>query len=163
MSDDTEVVDAPVVEAKTEKAPSKPRAPKLVAVIDGVEVPLLKYPFPAKAAKFNVLVNGENTEAATTGGRGKEYTYMVINGTSFYVPGSVPAESEVTVAFPEGYAFEVTGERKSYYKAKKPKAAADTDDSVDTDETVEVTEVAVEEVVEAEPEPELPKASRRRR
>ena len=157
MTDETttaETVAAP-------KSPGKPRAPKLMASIAGAApVALLKYAFPVKAPRYTLKVNGVDVDAAATGGRGKEYTYMLINNTSFYVAGVIPPDTEVSVDFPDGYVFDdALAERKSYYKPKKPKA--------DGENPVEVSgETAAEPAGEAEPEPlapDAPKASRKRR
>jgi len=146
-------------EANPPKATPKPRSPKLKATYDGNEHPLLKYPFPVKAPRFNVNVNGVACEAATTGGRGKEYTYILINNTSFYVPGVVPHDAEVSVDFPDDYAFDTeVAERKSYYKPKRAKEG----DEGDTPKA----EAPVAETPAAEPEqadPNPPKATRRKR
>jgi len=107
------------------KAAPKPRAPKLVAFVNGVEYTLLKYPFPVKSPRFPVTFNGVTVEAANTGGKGKQYTYFLVNNTSFYVPGTFAPDSVVTATFPEGYVFDeaVTG-RVSTYKPKVKKDAA---------------------------------------
>jgi hypothetical protein len=92
---------------------------------------LLKYPFPVKAAKFPVKVNGAEVQAATTSGKGKDYTYILINNTSFYVPGILPVDADLKVNFPEGYKFdEVQAPRVSTYKPKK-KAAATAENGAD--------------------------------
>lgn len=116
----TEVATTPVKE-------SKPRPPKLTVTFEGTEQPLLKYPFPVKATKYPVLVNGHAADAAITEGRGKAYTYILFNTTSFYVPGKLPVDAALTVNFPEGYPFDADVEgRKSYYK---PKAKAEGSDA----------------------------------
>ena len=167
MTDETATAtETTTTEANPPKAAPKPRAPKLTATFDGVEHPLLKYPFPVKAPRFNVNVNGVACEAATTGGRGKEYTYILINNTSFYVPGVVGHDAEVTVAFPDDYAFDTTvTERKSYYKPKKakegdegdsPKSDGGTENGTEAGETASQDDAAT---TEANP----PKAVRRRK
>lgn len=167
MTDETATAtETTTTEANPPKAAPKPRAPKLTATFDGVEHPLLKYPFPVKAPRFNVNVNGVACEAATTGGRGKEYTYILINNTSFYVPGVVGHDAEVTVAFPDDYAFDTTvTERKSYYKPKKvkegdegdaPKSDGGTESGTEAGETASQADEAT---TEANP----PKAVRRRK
>lgn len=101
-------------------AVAKPVSPKLTVVIDGKSQPLLKYPFPVKAAKFPVTINGEKADAACTAGRGKAYTYILFKSTSFYVPGTLPVDSALTVAFPDGYKFDdAVAPRLSNYKPKK--------------------------------------------
>jgi hypothetical protein len=111
------------------KKESKPRLPKLTLTYNGEEQPLLKYPFPVKAARYSVRINGHQAEAATTAGRGKAYTYLLFQNTSFYVPGVIPPDSDLTVNFPEGYRFdEAVIARVSTYKpkkAKEPKAKAE--------------------------------------
>lgn len=148
-----------VTETNPPKATPKPRAPKLKATYDGAEHPLLKYPFPVKAPRFNVEVNGVICEAATTGGRGKEYTYILINNTSFYVPGVVPHDAKVAIEFPDDYKFDdAVVERKSYYKPKKAKEG----DEGDTPKA----EATADEATTAEPgqdDPNPPKAARRKR
>ena len=153
--------EAQTIESPATEAPAKvvtPRAPKLVATIAGVDHPLLKYAFPVKAAKYNVKVNGVDVAAATTGGRGKFYTYFLINNTSFYVAGVVPADTELAVNFPDGYKFdEAVADRKSYYK---PKAKAVAAEGVTADEK---QEVAAPVQAEALPEADAPKGKRRGR
>ena len=101
----------------------KPASPKLTVVIDGKSQPLLKYPFPVKAAKFPVTVNGEKADAACTAGRGKAYTYILFKNTSFYVPGTLPVDAALTVTFPDGYKFDdAVAPRVSSYKPKKKAA-----------------------------------------
>lgn len=148
----TEVATTPVKE-------SKPRPPKLTVTFEGKEQPLLKYPFPVKAAKFPVLVNGEAADAAITEGRGKAYTYILYNNTSFYVPGKLPVDAVLTVNFPEGYPFDVDVEgRKSYYK---PKAKAEGSDA-NPEAGSAVDNGGAVETVETEPAAEAaPKAKRR--
>ena len=110
-----------------------PRAPKLTLSFEGKDTQLLKYAFPVKAAKFPVKVNGAVVDAACTEGRGKAYTYLLINNTSFYVPGVLPVDAETTVNFPEGYKFdEAQAVRVSTYKPKAKKdAPAPADGAVD--------------------------------
>ena len=168
MTDETATAtETTTTEANPPKAAPKPRAPKLTAVYDGIEHPLLKYPFPVKAPRFNVNVNGVACEAATTGGRGKEYTYILINNTSFYVPGVVSHDAEVTVSFPDDYAFDTTvTERKSYYKPKKAKEGdeGDTPNGADggTESGTEAGEPSSQDVA-ATTEANPPKAARRRK
>ncbi len=102
--------------------PAKPRAPKLTLTVGDQTHSLLKYAFPVKAARFGIKVNGQDAEAACTAGRGKSYTYILFNNTSFYIPGTLSADAEVSVNFPEGYKFddEQTA-RVSYYKPKGKK------------------------------------------
>jgi hypothetical protein len=125
----TEATATPAADAAPAAAPAAaptPRAPKLMVSIAGAAaIALLKYPFPVKAPTFFVKVNGKEAVAAVTGGRGKSYTYFKVEGTSFYVPGAYPADTEFSVNFPEGYVFDNTGDRKSYYKPKKAAAAGD--------------------------------------
>lgn len=148
-------------------APAKtpvPRAPKLTLSFEGKDTPLLKYAFPVKAAKFPVKVNGAVVDAACTEGRGKAYTYLLINNTSFYVPGVLPVDAETTVNFPEGYKFdEAQAVRVSTYKPKAKKdapAAADGAEPVAADEgdaPAAAEQPATDAVAEG------PKASRRGR
>ena len=170
MTDETATAtETTTTEANPTKAAPKPRAPKLTATFDGVEHPLLKYPFPVKAPRFNVNVNGVACEAATTGGRGKEYTYILINNTSFYVPGVVSHDAEVSVAFPDDYAFDTTvTERKSYYKPKKAKEGDECDtpngaDAGDGAATDGAQEAAGDTADAATTEANPPKAARRRK
>lgn len=110
------------------KAAPKPRAPKLLAIVNGVELLLLKYAFPVKAPRFPVQFNGVEVQAANTGGKGKEYTYFLVNNTSFYVPGAFAPDSVVTATFPEGYVFdEAEVARVSTYKPKDKKEAPPAD------------------------------------
>lgn len=123
----TETVETPAVDAIV--APAKPvivRAPKLVfKLADGTTGSLLKYPFPAKAAKYSVKINGAVVDAASTAGKGKHYTYLLINNTSFYVPGLLPVDAEVSVDFPENYKFDDSiAARVSTYKPKTKRAPA---------------------------------------
>lgn len=115
MSDESAV---PSAEEQTKE--SKPRQPRLTLTCHGETQALLKYPFPVKAAHYPVKVNGEEAIAATTSGRGKSYTYILYKNTSFYVPGTLPVDTECTIAFPEGYKFDETKQtRSSSYKPKK--------------------------------------------
>lgn len=135
--------------------PAVPRAPKLMVSIAGAAaISLLKYPFPTKAPTFFVKVNGEECYAANTGGRGKQYTYFKVKGTSFYVPGAYPADTEFKVDFPADYVFEDTGDRKSYYKPKKPAATAN-----ETTEAKPGGDVASAEVATDGVSPETPSTS----
>lgn len=119
MTDETATPSAEATEAVKE---SKPRQPRLTLTVNGETQPLLKFPFPVKAATFPVKINGEEAVAACTAGRGKAYTYLLYKNTSFYVPGTLPVESDCSVAFPENYKFdEVKQVRVSNYKPKKGK------------------------------------------
>lgn len=110
----------PEAAAATEAKPAPAPRVKLTLKHDGKEHALLKYPFPVKAARFPVLVNGAKVDAACTAGRGKAYTYLLINNTSFYVPGTLPVDAECEINFPEGYKFDDTvAPRVSNYKPKK--------------------------------------------
>lgn len=163
MTDETATAtESTTTEANPPKATPKPRAPKLTATFDGVDHPLLKYPFPVKAPRFNVNVNGVACEAASTGGRGKEYTYILINNTSFYVPGIISQNAEVTVAFPDDYAFDTTvTERKSYYKPKKVKEGDEGDAPAAAEG--EAATAAADGADAATTEANPPKAARRRK
>jgi hypothetical protein len=109
-------------ETQTPAVEAKPRAPKLTASIDGKDQSLLRYPFPVKSPRFKVNFNGEETDAASTAGKGKAYTYFLYKNTSFYVPGIVAAGASVSVTFPEGYKFDdAQAPRVSNYKPKKVK------------------------------------------
>lgn len=152
--------EAPATEAPA-KAPPKPRAPKLVATINGLEMPVLKYPFPVKAAQFDITVNGSPVKAAVTAGRGAGYTYMLVNNTSFYITGHIDAGTEVAINFPEGYTFDdAAAERKSYYKPKKAAkvegepAPAQTEASAETPAQTAPNDVS--------PAADAPKAKRRK-
>lgn len=107
--------------AATETAKeSKPRQPKLSLKVGDATHNLLKYPFPVKAAKFPVSINGENAVASCTAGRGKAYTYILYKNTSFYIPGTLPVDAVCSVDFPEGYKFDdAVVARVSNYKPKK--------------------------------------------
>jgi len=148
-----------------ETAPAKTRAPSLVATVNGVAHKLLKYAFPTKAIPFTVTVNGVETPAAGTAGRGAAYTYLLINNTGFYLPKNVTlsAGDEVEVAFPEGYKFdEVQAVRVSNYKPKRKAGETDDDAAQDADDNVEEQsegqEAASEEAANVEP----PKRAARR-
>ncbi len=166
---DSAVAEATAPAATTEAGPKAvpvPRLPKLTLKHGGKDHPLLKYAFPAKPANFPIKVNGAEVEAACTSGRGKEYTYILISNTSFYVAGTLPVDAECTVEFPEGYKFdEALTARVSSYKPKKPKAeSAPVDPSMIAPAAGEATaetpaEVPTEPVVE--PAPEGQKAKRR--
>lgn len=141
------------------KAPV-PRAAKLTLIHAGVSMTLLKYAFPVKAAKFPVKVNGAVVDAATTEGRGKAYTYLLINNTSFYVPGTLPVDAETKIDFPEGYKFdEAQAVRVSTYKPKA-KVGAPTDPQPAVADPESGSDV-VAETVEAAPAATAPKAARR--
>lgn len=145
--------DAPATTPEAAAAPAKtpvPRAPKLTLSFEGKDTPLLKYAFPVKASKFPVKVNGAVVDAACTEGRGKAYTYLLINNTSFYVPGVLPVDAECSVNFPEGYKFdEAQAVRVSTYKPKVKKDAP--------------AAPAADEQPASEPVAEGPKAARRGR
>lgn len=101
---------------------SEPKAPRVKLTLKHGDqtLDLLKYPFPVKASKFPIVVNGVKVDAATTAGRGKAYTYMLINNTSFYVAGTLPVDAECTINFPDGYKFDdKVAPRVSNYKPKK--------------------------------------------
>lgn len=118
MTETATKTETPATEAKPAPAPRV----KLTLRHGDKEFNLLKYPFPVKAAKFPVKVNGAVVDASCTAGKGKAYTYLLINNTSFYIPGTLPVDAELTVNFPEGYKFdEVQAPRVSTYKPKKPK------------------------------------------
>lgn len=111
---------------ETQAAASAPAAPvktaALTATIDGKSLKVLKYPFPVKAAKFPIKVNGVQVDAASTAGRGRSYTYMLVNNTSFYVEGVLAPDTEVAINFPDGYKFDdAVAARVSTYKPKKAK------------------------------------------
>lgn len=156
--------EAQTIESPATEAPAKvvtPRAPKLVATIAGVDHPLLKYAFPVKAAKYNVKVNGVDVATATTGGRGKFYTYFLINNTSFYVAGVVPADTEMTVNFPDGYKFDDSvADRKSYYKPKAKAAAAEAGETEAQAKAEDPGHAVAEAIL---PEADAPKGKRRGR
>lgn len=137
MSDqETPVDNESTVDTTPAKAPAKApvvRRPALkVKFPDGTEQPLLRYAFPVKANTFNVKVNGEYCKAAATAGRGNAYVYVMVNNDSFYFAGTVEADTELTVDFPEGYVFRDEVEvRKSYYIPKRAKKeSAEADDSI---------------------------------
>lgn len=112
-------------------AASEPKAPRVKLTLKHGDqtLDLLKYPFPVKASKFPIVVNGVKVDAATTAGRGKAYTYMLINNTSFYVAGTLPVDAECTINFPDGYKFDdKVAPRVSNYKPKK-KAKAEGDNA----------------------------------
>jgi len=156
MTEETSTNETPAIDAAA--APAKtpvPRAPKLTLSFEGKDTPLLKYAFPVKAAKFPVKVNGAVVDAACTEGRGKAYTYLLINNTSFYVPGVLPVDAETTVNFPEGYKFdEAQAVRVSTYKPKAKKDAPAADEG---DAPAAAEQPATDAVAEG------PKASRRGR
>ena len=170
MTEDTLPATDAAVEAPAtpEAAPAKvatPRAPKLTLSFDGKDHPLLKYAFPVKAAKFPITVNGAVVDAACTEGRGKAYTYLLINNTSFYVAGTLPVDAATTVNFPEGYKFdEAQAVRVSTYKPKAKKDAAAPADGAAEGQGVEGTtpegrgEAVAAEVTAAD---DAPKAARR--
>lgn len=168
MTQETPAVEAT---AETKTAAAKPavvRAPKLVyKLADGTSGSLLKYPFPAKAVKYPVKVNGAEVSAASTTGKGKSYTYLMINNTSFYVPGLLLVDAEVSVDFPEGYKFDdAVAARVSTYKPKTPKAAApatsgDSSVASASDQTAVETAQATADAAEAAPAAPVMKAARR--
>ena len=110
----------PSAETSAPEEAKTPRQPRLTVTVNGETHALLKYPFPVKAAKFPVTVNGQEAVAACTAGRGKAYTYILFNNTSFYIPGTLPPESVLEVTFPENYKFDDKQQaRVSSYKPKK--------------------------------------------
>lgn len=118
MTEETTTQEAPA--AETKPAPT-PRV-SLIMTHGSEQIKLLKYPFPTKASRFPVKVNGVEVQAACTAGRGKAYTYFLINNTSFYVPGVIPPDAELSVNFPEDYKFDdAQAVRVSTYKPKKAK------------------------------------------
>lgn len=124
MTEETIDIPAEATPVTEPKAAPVPRAPKLNLMLEGVAHPLLKYPFPVKAARFPITINGAVVDAACTVGRGKAYTYILMNNTSFYVSGVLPPDAACTVEFPEGYKFdEAVTVRVSTYKSKKEKKA----------------------------------------
>jgi hypothetical protein len=125
MTDETTTPETSAVEATP--ATVRTRAAALVATVDGVAHKLLKYAFPTKAIAFGVQVNGVEAQACVTAGRGSSYTYLLINNTGFYLPKNVVLESgaEISIDFPEGYAFdESQAVRVSTYKPKAKRAPA---------------------------------------
>ena len=168
MTEETSTNETPATDsaAATPAKTPVPRAPKLTLSFEGKDTPLLKYAFPVKAAKFPVKVNGAVVDAACTEGRGKAYTYLLINNTSFYVPGVLPVDAETTVNFPEGYKFdEAQAVRVSTYKPKAKKDAPAPADGADDPVPAadEGGAPAAAEQPAAEPVAEGPKASRRGR
>lgn len=156
---DTTTSTAPESDAEA-KPVSKPRPPKLELVFEGKAQPLLKYPFPVKAAKFPVILNGEPAEAALTEGRGKAYTYILFNNTSFYVPGKLPVDAALTVNFPGGYPFDETPEqRKSNYK---PKAKAEGNETATDGASTASTETVAKAATEVVAEPAVGTKAKRR-
>jgi len=139
-----------------------PRAPKVTLTHEGVAQPLLKYAFPAKAAKFPITVNGAVVDAATTEGRGKAYTYLLINNTSFYVPGVLPVDAACSVNFPDGYKFdEAQAVRVSTYKPKVKKAVEATPEGAAPAEAEASAVDGAGAVAVADDAAEAPKAARR--
>jgi hypothetical protein len=148
MTDETAT---PSAEAAKE---SKPRQPRLTVTYNGETQPLLKYPFPVKAATFPVTVNGAPAVAACTAGRGKAYTYILFNNTSFYVPGTIPVDASLTVVFPENYKFDdVKAVRTSTYKPKKTAKKGENGESAEAPEVS--AEGQAEEQAKTEPEPQF--------
>lgn len=161
----TATAEANAAPADAAKAAPKPRAPKLVATINGTEKPVLKYPFPVKAAQFDITVNGAPAKAAVTAGRGKGYTYMLVNNTSFYIDGHIDAGTAVSINFPEGYKFDdATAERKSYYKPKKAAKAEGAAEAPATggEPAPAPTEPQPSATTEEQPAADAPKAKRRK-
>jgi len=80
--------------------------------------------------------------------------YVMVNNDSFYFAGTVEAEAELTVDFPEGYLFRDEVEvRKSYYIPKRPKKDEADGESGDAIEpNTEGEEAAAESTGEAETE-----------
>ncbi len=167
--------DTPETEATAEATPAivRTRAPALVATVDGVAHKLLKYAFPTKAVPFTLNVNGVEAHACVTAGRGSSYTYLLINNTGFYLPKNVVLEagSDVSIEFPEGYAFdESQAVRVSTYKPKAKRVAPDADpaDTVGhaaaeaTDESAYLEQEIAEEALAEEHAPGK-RASRRAR
>lgn len=160
---ETQETATPAVEATPAVAKPVP-APrhKLTTVIAGVTYSVLKYAFPVKAAKFPIKVNGVEVEAASTGGKGKFYSYFIVNSTSFYVPGVLAPDAELTIDFPGDYKFDdALSARVSTYKPKpkkekEPKAEASADGTVtESDAAVNAPDAA------AEPQADAPRAKRR--
>lgn len=115
----------PAPDNKDAKPAPVPRV-KLELTFGDKKLAVLKYPFPVKAGKFPIKVNGSVCDAATTAGRGNSYTYFVVNNTSFYVAGHLPVDAEVSINFPEGYKFDdKLAPRVSNYKPKKKAAKAE--------------------------------------
>ena len=149
-------------ETSAEATPTigRPRAPALMATVDGVAHKLLKYAFPTKAITFTVTVNGEEAQAATTAGRGSSYTYLLINNTGFYLPKNVVLESgaDISIAFPDGYPFDdEQAVRVSTYKPKLKRAPVEGEDVADATPADPYTDAP------ASVEEEAPKAKRRGR
>jgi hypothetical protein len=135
---------------------------KLTTVIDGVSVSVLKYAFPVKAAKYPIKVNGVPVDAATTGGKGKSYTYFIVNNTSFYVPGVLPVDAELSIDFPGDYKFDdALTARVSSYKPK-PKVEKTEGEVAAAEGIAAVTGEVSEAPAEASEIPaDAPKAKRR--
>lgn len=158
-------------EAQTQETPAaapKAAAVKLTLKADGKEYPLLKYPFPVKAARFPVTVNGATVDAATTAGRGKAYTYLLINNASFYVAGTIPKDASCEVNFPENYKFdEKQAPRVSNYKPKKAAKpvgeaqAADPNAGKGNETEQPDTAEAETATTESDVQPDAPKSARR--
>lgn len=116
----------PSAETSAPEEAKTPRQPRLTVTVNGETHALLKYPFPVKSARFPVTVNGQEAVAACTAGRGKAYTYILFNNTSFYIPGTLPPESVLEVSFPENYKFDDKQQaRVSTYKPKKKAKSAE--------------------------------------
>lgn len=99
---DTTVAEAPAAAAKAPRTV----APKIVlSAPDHPDMPVLKYPMPVKAPRFELSINGEKCQAAETAFKDYKYTYFVVNGAELYVKGHLNHDLEYTIAFPEGYDF----------------------------------------------------------
>lgn len=163
----TQETQAPAADAAPASAPAAPpKAPavKLTLRHNGKDHPLLKYPFPVKAPRYKVTVNGTPVDAATTAGKGKAYTYLLINNTSFYIAGVLAADAATEVNFPDGYKFDDTvAQRVSTYKPKKKPAVVAVNGS--TEPAPAEAAAAAEPAAEAAPvepiKPDAPKAARR--
>lgn len=140
--------------------PAAPRV-KLTLKHGDKEHSLLKYAFPVKAATYPIKVNGVEVKAASTTGRGRSYTYLLINNTSFYVSGILPTAAEVTVNFPEDYKFDETiAKRVSTYKPKKPAKPAEPNGAASGTQTPDPAAPATA-APQAAAEASAPKAARR--
>jgi hypothetical protein len=111
------------------------KAPRIAAVLtlsaeDGTSLPVLKYPMPVKAPRFDLMVNDQVVQAAQTSFKDKGYTYFQYNGVDFYVSGHLDKEVAYTFTVPEGYEFKpLKLDRKAQadaaaVNAKTKKAAA---------------------------------------